>query len=269
MKLGVGRARFTSRITRESALLSFGILHFGDHNLSGGVREFRGPEAYQTLVQEAAEVFSRGDLPEVIRTLDRGFGKNIYSLKSLFRDEQRRVLNRILNSTLAEAETVYRQLYEHHASLLRFLADLGNPLPRSLQTAAEFSVNTSLRRTLEVDELDLGRIAALFDEARTLKILLDGVSIGYTLKKRVEQMAERFRANPSEILLLQKLTAAVGLAGSLPFEVDFWKAQNIYFEMQQKVYPDFRDKAEKGEESAQAWVSQFVSLGEKLHCQGA
>jgi hypothetical protein len=265
-KLALGRARITSRITGESALLSFGVLHFGDHNLTGGVREFRGPEAYQTLLQEATEVFSRADLPEMIRILDKGFGRNIYSLKSLFYDEQRKILNRILNASLSEAEAVYRQLYEHQASLIRFLSDLGSPLPRSLETAAEFSLNTSLRRAIEADKIDLGRIRALLEEARALRIPLDAVSLGYALKKKIEGVTEQFRTHPIEIPLLQTLEAVIGLACSMPFEVDFWKAQNIYFEIQKKVYPDFFARAERGEESARVWVSHFTSLGEKLYC---
>ena len=72
------------------------------------MRNFQGEEAYQALVQEESEVFSRADLPEVIRVLDKGFGKNIFSLRSLFRDEQRRILDQILKTTLNETETVYQ-----------------------------------------------------------------------------------------------------------------------------------------------------------------
>ena len=48
-KLAVGRIRMTSEITRNSATLSFAVLHFGDHNLCGGVREFQGEEAYEAM----------------------------------------------------------------------------------------------------------------------------------------------------------------------------------------------------------------------------
>jgi len=267
MRLAVGRARFTSRITEESALLSFGVMHFGDHNLSGGIRTFRGEEAYQTLVQEVTEVFSRADLPEVIRILDRGFGKNIFSLKTLFRDEQRKILNQILNTTLNQAEAVYRQLYENQVTLMRFLIDLGSPLPKSFQTAAEFILNTSLRKVLEADEFDRNRTKALLDEAEGLRVPLDGVSLGYTLKRKIEQKAGQFRTNPNDLLLLQNLEELVSLANTLPFEVDFWKAQNIYFEMLEKIFLELREKAEKGEVGAQAWVDHFTALGEKLHCR--
>ena len=267
MRLAVGRARFTSRITGESALLSFGVIHFGDHNLSGGVRTFRGQEAYEALMQEVSGAFSRADIPEVIRILDRGFGRDIYSLKSLFRDEQRKILNQILDKTLQEAAAVYRQLYEQSVPLMRYLSDLGTPFPKSLQMAAEISLNASLRQALQAEELDFKHITSLLEEAQGLGVQLDGVSLGYSFKGRIEQMALQFLADPKDPLSLQKLVEVVDLACSLPFEVDFWKIQNIYHEILQKFYPEFRRKADNSEESAQAWVSQITALGEKLHCR--
>jgi len=61
------------------------------------VRSFAGQEAYETLVKELAEVFARADFAELVRVIDRGFGESTYSLRSLFRDEQRKVLRQILH----------------------------------------------------------------------------------------------------------------------------------------------------------------------------
>ncbi|MEE9265025.1 MAG: DUF3536 domain-containing protein, partial [Vicinamibacteria bacterium] len=97
-KLVLGRAKLTSRITRASTVLSYGALHFGDHNVSAGVRKFVGDENYQNLLADVGEPFNRGDFPEVIRLFDREFGKSNYSLRSLFRDQQRKIVNLILKS---------------------------------------------------------------------------------------------------------------------------------------------------------------------------
>jgi alpha-amylase/alpha-mannosidase (GH57 family) len=267
LRLGFGRGRFSSRITQESADLFFGVLHFEDHNLAGGVREFPGEEAYRALLQEISGVFSRGDLPETLRLLDRDFGKNFFSLKSLFRDEQREVLTRILNSTLAEAEGVYLGLYERHAALLRFLSDLGTPLPKSLRTAAEFALNLNLRRTLAAQEMDLARVRNLVEEARVLKVPLDGVALGHTLKHRLEELARQWHDQSTDLGLLKKLGEAVDLARSLSAEVDFWRVQNLFFEMGRTVFPERRWEAEGGGAEAKAWVEHFILLGEKLTCR--
>jgi alpha-amylase/alpha-mannosidase (GH57 family) len=172
-KLVVGWAKVSSEITLESASLSFGVLHFGDHNLNAGVRDYQGEEAYQAMVREATKTFLRADFPEVIRLLDRYFGTVTYSLKSLFRDEQRRVLGYVLESVLSEAEAAYRDLYERHYPLMRFLNEIGNPLPRALLSAADFILNTDLQRELSNESLDAERIGKLLDDAQLWDITLD------------------------------------------------------------------------------------------------
>ena len=160
MRMVVGSARFTSEVTQESGLLTFGVLHFGDHNIHGGVRHFQGEAEYDKLLKESTEAFSRADIPQVIRAFDRGFGQETYSLRSLFRDEQRNILKQILTSTLDEAEAVYRQLYEDHVPLMRFLNDLKTPLPKALQTTAEYALNSHLRHAFAQPEWTLSMCAA-------------------------------------------------------------------------------------------------------------
>jgi len=264
VKLVVGRARVTSQITRESADLSYGVLHFGDHNLNGGVRPYRGEEAYEEMVRDVTNAFERADIPEVISLLNRHFDGTTYSLKQLFRDQQRKILDLILDSTLAEAEAVYRQVYERSAVLMRFLKELGIPRPKALHTAAESVLNTGLRRAFADDTPDFEQVTGLLREAETLDVALDGAGLGYTLAGTVERLAERLAKDPTDLSLLQHLEALVGLAGSLPFEVDVWKAQNIYYRLLQTLYPRMRAKEAQGDEDARAWLEHFEALGDKL-----
>lgn len=80
-------------------------------------------------------------------------------------------------------------------------------------------------------------------------------------------MAARFSAQPADLALLQKLEGLAALSCSLPFPVDLWSVQNIYFQVGQEVYPQFRSRAEKGEDTAKTWVGRFTSLGGKLSCR--
>jgi alpha-amylase/alpha-mannosidase (GH57 family) len=262
-KVAVGRVHITSRITNESAPLSFGVLHFGDHNLIGGVRPYQGEESYQQMVQAVTSSFSRADFPETLRWLDKHFGPLIYSLKSLFHDEQRRILNVILDATLSEAAAVYRQVYENHTPLMRFLTDLGVPLPRALLTADEFILNHDLQEAFSADEPQLEKVYKLLEEARMWGVQLDHAGLGFALAASLERHAERFAAQPTE-QLLKRFSSLVHLAEGLPFNVDFWKVQNIYYEVLQNTYPRFRSRAARGEKEAQQWSEQFSTLGKAL-----
>jgi (1->4)-alpha-D-glucan 1-alpha-D-glucosylmutase len=268
-RLLVGRARVTSEITGEAELLSYSVLHFGDHNVNGGVRAFQGEEAYGELADSLATAFYKGDFPEIIRLLDRGFGASTYSLRSLFRDEQRHITKRLLGPTLTEAEAVYRRLYEQHLPTMRFLADLNVPLPRAFQTAAEFLLNTDLRWAVSDDEPNPEHIRQLLREASAWQVRLDSPGLAYKLRKAIRRVAERLRDHPSDLAVLQTLDAVVGLARDLPFEVDLWRAQNAYVGLRDSACPQFLERAAQGDDQARAWLAHFVSLGERLNVQVA
>ncbi len=201
----VGRARITSEVTHQSSHISYGILHLGDHNLQCGVRPFQGEEAYADLVREASDAFHRGEFTEVVRLLDRHFGGVTYSLKSLFRDEQRKVVRQILESTLDEVEGSLRRIYEHHAQLMRFLVDIGTPPPRALYAAAEFTLNTSLRRALDDETPDTERIRSLLDSAKRENVPLDGPGLGYALEQAIDRLMQRLEEDPADADRLRRV----------------------------------------------------------------
>jgi alpha-amylase/alpha-mannosidase (GH57 family) len=264
MKLVLGHARVNSDITHESAKLSYGVLHFGDHNLSGGVRSFENGDAYHDLVKETSEAFSRADIHEVLQLLGRGLGEDTFSLKLLFRDEQRKILRLISQSVLAEVEAAYTHIYQNHSPLMRFVAGLGIPLPKAFHTAAAFALNGQLRRALASEEFDMAQITALVEEARMVNVGLDEETLAYTLGKRIERMTSDLSADARSLPLLQRIESAVRLAYSLPFEVRLWGAQNVCYGMLESIYVEQKSNAELGDESARQWTEVFMALAAKL-----
>lgn len=262
--LAVGRVTITSDITRASHRLSFGVLHLGDHNLNGGVREFSGADAYEAMAAELEEAFGRADFPEVIRAMDRHFGESSYSLQSLFRDEQRKVVRQVLDTTLGEVESAYRQIYERHIPLMNFLADLGAPLPVPLEAAAAFVVNANLRLALAADNLDVPRVRALLEEAGTRHVTLDTATLEFTLRRTIERMMAQLASAPHDQDLLDRVAAAVTLAGALPFEVNFWQVQNAYYDLLEREYPAQRARGADGDGDAARWVNRLRELGAAL-----
>ena len=263
-KLVLGRAKVTSRITQATTVLSFGALHFGDHNVNAGVRKFVGDEDYENLLADVGEPFNRGDFPEVVRLFDREFGKSNYSLRSLFRDQQRKILNLILESTVEEAEGVYRELYERHASTMRFLTDMGTPPPPAFSRAAQFVLNGKLRAAFENEPLDPERVQGLLEQARSEGVLLDSSTLAFTLQGTVDRLVEGLSADPTQIEEIRNLNTAVGLSRSLPFEIELWKVQNRYYQLAKQDLPELQHRAASGDEAATEWLEHFTSLGENL-----
>ena len=263
-RLALGKMQLSSEITSESRHFTFGVLYFGEHNLNAGIRDYQNEEAYSSMVGDLSQTFESADFTEVVRSLDRHFDASTYSLKSLFRDEQRKVMGYILEGTLAEIEQVFRQLYEHHYPPMRFLTEMGNPLPKAFKDAAEFILNTDLRRALIADELDVARIENMVSNARIWGSELDIEGHGYLLQQTLARMMLAVFENSDDEALLERVTAAVDLSRNLPFPLDLGQVQTLYYRMLETTRKERKEKAETGDEAARTWLARFDRLGTHL-----
>ena len=263
-RLLTGKARFISEITKESAVLSFGTLHLGDHNLTCGVKDFENHDAYQGMAQDLFSSFEEADFPETIRRLDRQFEGSTYSLKSLFRDEESRILGLITESALEDAEGIYRQLYEDYAPLMRFFKDSDLSPPKALSMVAEFILSKTLRNAFEREPFDLALTESYLEEAKEEGVNLDAATLEFSIRKRLERMAKAFSEDPADLSRLQELASAVALLKAMPFQVNLWMVQNLCYEIFRSRYEEFRKRAENGDGTAQAWVKHFEPMAHSL-----
>ncbi|MHC5005035.1 MAG: DUF3536 domain-containing protein [Planctomycetota bacterium] len=262
-RLHMGRARVTSRITRHTDELSFAVLHLGEHVINGAVRQYAGEESYRTLVERGTEIFNRADFAEMLRALDALLGAATYSLASLFRDEQRRVVDRILASTLAHVEASYAQLYEQYAPMCRFLSGLSIPVPRALRVPAEFVINAGLRESLMTEPPRTGRIRELLQEAGSQSVVLDDVTLAFTVEQALQRLARSLRETPNDFVLMERLWELVGVIRDLPFEVDLADVQNVYYALRDGLRPRLVAGAD-GDEETRHWLGIFDDLGRRL-----
>jgi hypothetical protein len=264
-KLALGRVGITSTITEESDVISFGVLHLGDQNVYGGIRRFGGEQAYHSMIGETAEEFRRGDIPELIRAVDRNFGSGTFTLRYLFRDEQRRIVSSILGNATADASALYRSFYSQYGTLIRFVADLGIPLSPEFQMAVDFTLHEELIAALSCDQADHQKIRLLFEQFKHAGIQVHRVALEFAFRQTLERAAQRFRLDPGNLEQLQALERTVDICALLPFEINLWAVQNIYFEVTKAAAARFADRAKAGDSQAQLWLATAASVGERLY----
>jgi alpha-amylase/alpha-mannosidase (GH57 family) len=264
-RLAFGRTRVISEITSESRILCYAILYMGEHNLTGGVRYFDSAEAYEAMVKDLQATYERADFPETIRQIDRHFGAASYSLQSLFKDEQRRILNDILAATREDLEGRFRLVVERYEPLLKFLETAGAPLPEGLDVVMDFVLRGDIRRQLEAEQMDFERLSGLLQQALVRKNRVLDAGIGFVIEHRMERMMQELAANPDQDGRVSALAQLAELVRPLPLGLNLWKVQNIYWEMLQTALPGFRQRAAAGDEAAQAWVKYFINLGKSLN----
>jgi len=263
-RVALGRASLQSRITEEAEDICFAVLHLGDQNLSAAVKRFSAKDEadWQRFVDEARECVRRANLPDLIRLIDRSFGDTLYSLTSLFADEQHRILKGILNQTLSEVEDSLMRIYEEHATLLDFISEANVPAPPALAVTAGFAINASLRRALDAEIFDTTEIARLLHRAEVDHVKLDLPLLNFTADKRIKRAMVKLEnaallqhSQQSLMVLNETLNIAEGLR-LLPMEVNLWQAQNIWNDLLRRS---------DGSSWTREWREGFRRIGSALN----
>jgi alpha-amylase/alpha-mannosidase (GH57 family) len=236
-QLRLGRVRICSILTEECEEAAYGLLHFGDQNVSAAVRRFDAQEqqALAALAKEIEDAVDASNLTEVVRLMDDYFGESRFSLTSLFADEQRRIVKSILDPAMQSLETALTDLYSSHASLLHFLGRSGLPRPAALRVAAQFAIHAQLRRALEADPIDVPAIERLLTQAREDAVVVDHPTLGYLADERMHAAMERLERTPADAEAVRHALSLGTALRALPFSLDLWQAQNIWYELSPRV----------------------------------
>jgi hypothetical protein len=232
-RLALGRVKIVGAITGKQRSFSFAVLHFGDQNITAAVKAYEPEDAaaFEAFASQAASFVQRADFPEVIRLLDRYFGHMDYSLTSLFSDEQRRIVQIILGATLSDIEKSLTGIYEDHASLLHYLFSAGLPKPPALILAAGFAINSGLRRALETDPIDQPQLRSYLNLAKTDQIPLETANLSYIADQRMKRAMIDLQMSAGSLEMLERALSLARTLTELPFDLNLWQAQNIWYEI--------------------------------------
>ena len=259
-RLALGRAHVASAITGKEQSFSFAVLHFGDQNITAAVKGYKPDDAaeFEAFAQQASEQVQKADFPDVIRLIDRHYGHVDYSLTSLFTDEQRRIVQLILNSTLWDIETSLTNIYEDHASLLHYLAQAGLPKPPALTLAAGFAINAGLRRALEGDPIDVAMLRSFLQLAKADQVPLETATLSYIADVRMKRAMVELQLSAGSLEMLERALVLARTLGEMPFDLNLWQAQNIWYEiLRSSTYA----LTSLEDEERPRWDKDFADLG--------
>jgi alpha-amylase/alpha-mannosidase (GH57 family) len=263
MRIAVGKTLVRSLITRKTDRISFCNLYFGGHTLNCGACSFRGEEPYQTMKQEVSSAFNQGDFAAVVRLIDTHFGMHNYSIKDLFRDEQRHILHLIISGTVQEFEDKFITLYENSKNLMGYVRETGMPVPHYFSTTAESALNLKLQKMFASEAIDVGRIREDAGEIKRWDVTLDSVALEFIIRRRLERSMSALQEDPENEERLNELLLLVEAVALLPIVVNLWQTQNIYWKMLQSSYSGIC-RTTGGANNLNCWSDAIKDLGTAL-----
>jgi hypothetical protein len=258
--MGTGRIHIHSQITWEEKEFTFAALHFGDLDVLAGVRD----DALLTEPKEKTvlqRLLDHGDQQEAAVELKKLFGAHLYSLTDLFIDERQRTVNQMIDAQVGKILEEFRDIYRDHLSLLHFLHENALPVPAPLSAAAEQLLNEEILHYLGSDEPFSGRIREKVESAKTFDLKLDRVLLTHAASRRSRLLLRALAVAPHDQQRLAQAIKDLDELLTLPWPIDLWQAQNIYFDIRQQVVPAKRAEVKQNIAAAEKWLKQFEKLG--------
>lgn len=233
-RLRVGRATLTSRLSLNSQRVTYAVLHLADHIITGGAGLEVSDEQLESFLTEARTAFDLAQYGKLLRLIERDFGSSTFSLASLFKDEQRKVAEQVLEGALDSAEATYRRMHDDQAPLLHFLHALRIPAPRALYFPVELVLNADLVRALRDEDPDVERAGKIMERAEQAGVDLDRTTLGFVAEAALARLSERLLQSPASVEAVRALAGLAEMVHAAPFEVRLDVAQNALYEVLQQ-----------------------------------
>ncbi|HEU5194198.1 MAG TPA: DUF3536 domain-containing protein [Methylomirabilota bacterium] len=231
--LRIGHVEVESDITGETREAAYALLHFGGHDFSCALQAWESRAAYDRMKDDLLQRYARYSLADMVRGIDDYFRGEAFGLPHLFLEERRRVLARVIATTLEKHEATYRGIWEENRKLVRYLRQADAPIPEALAIVARHVLEqealaalADVERTGTFSELLLETLA----EAHALGLTLDLSPAKPPMQAAVDRALDAVAADPTP----ERLTAAVRLitdARALALRFGLWAAQNRFFEI--------------------------------------
>lgn len=263
-QLVIGTVKIISQITSEQGEFSYAILYLGEHIVLGGVTRVLNPDVFSEMHNKISEAFQRGNVSGMLSLFDQYFGTHDFSLWHLFKDDQRKVLNKILGSTLNEIETAFRQIKEHHYPIMLAMKEIGIPSPNVFLNTFEFLFNTDMKKTLEADQVEIKRLIELVKQVKRWSLKIDKQMIGFIASKRITSLMEEVRMNPENVTNIKTIENMFKVLRPLDLPLRIWEAQNIYFYLRKELANNLDARFKQNDKDAKKWFANFNALGNIL-----
>jgi len=261
LRIALGVSQITASLTGEQQQFLYGVILAGTQVLTGGISPH--PQRYGALLKQIEAAVQAHQQEQVVAIMHAEIGTFAYTLRSIFKDEQRTIMTTMLQGVIDDVVRRYHDLYREHVPLMRFLQSMALPLPSELQVAASVAVHADIRHALAATPPAIDTLAHTLTAAREAGVVLDVNDIRYQFQTTLRQCAQQLSAANADTALLQRIITFIDSIA--PYDVDIWVMQNHYNVVWQRTYPAMCASAQAGDRRAQLWCDAFVALGTHLN----
>jgi len=264
----IGHIEVKSKITLEKSNLIFALMQYSGGDFHCAMKEFSNETEFINIKSNLIKTFLMSPVTEIIRAIDDCFGKEYFTLKDIFIEERRKILQILLRGKLEKFSQIYKDMYDEGKGSIYHLQGLGLKVPDEFKLSAGYALSHKFNDIvihsdgfLEDDLIQQAK--DLNYEAKMIGIELDKQKSNAIFSKKILQNINRL-VNSFEIQQANAILELFDNIESLDLQVDISEAQNTYYF---KIYHRIGDIIETGlsKSSNKRFVENLLNIGEKLN----
>ncbi|HOW36079.1 MAG TPA: DUF3536 domain-containing protein [Candidatus Omnitrophota bacterium] len=263
LTLCFGRAKVRSNITLEETDAVYVLLQSELYDFYCYVKPFEEIPEYYEIGHQLFNEFSLGHRNQVGKIINEHFGREYFSLKDLFRDEKRKILESLSKEGIAGFREFYQELYRKYRRMFDVYRTVRVPLPEEYRFAAEYKLSDDFNKL--VNERILIR-SDIFDKAYAIRVLAKESGLKLNRIPSQQFLTRRLNKNMADLLVrwdgekVKDCCLILKAASGLGIDINTRIAQENYLIMVHKLESETGYAADVGPSSA----IDFIELAAHL-----
>ena len=241
----MGRTYVQSRVTLSEKYFSFVILYMGNHHLVGNTADDLTAENFHEALKNFSKALDEGNLARLLEMIRLQFRGRSFSFFDLFKDQQHKLLEQVLDTNLQLAADSYRKINNRNQSLLNVMRNQSLPIPDILRKNLEIITLYNIERLFAAND-QLVNIPALREELRTVhswQMDLDASKLAYLLSKKVNQLIYHYEVQGYEHSFFQNMGELLRLANAVGIYPKIIELQNFVFRIMHNGNSEWQEDA--------------------------
>ena len=266
----VGHIEISSKVTLQKADLMFALMQYAGGDFHCAIKEFSNDAEFNELQATLIKTFALNPITEIIRTLDEKFGKEYFTLKDIFIEERKKILQILLKDQLEKFGNTYKEMYDQGKGSIYHMQNLGLEIPKEFKISAEYALSHRYNDLLAgsdgfVEAPIVQQIKDINFEAKRMNITIDKTPSNKNFAKRIITNLNRLTKS-FEIQQADTIIELFEIVEKLDLQIDISEAQNIYYN---KIYHRIGDIIENNEKEPRdkdiKFIKLLLNIGEKLN----
>lgn len=261
LRLAIGKTTVHSLITYSVKQFYFAVIWLGQNHILGNSSSFMEEDDYEQMQAELTEAFQNSQVAQVIGIMQVYFGPEKFSLWNLFKDEQRKVLNQIIQKDVLQAEESFRSIYNRNYNIMSVMSDARLPIPPVLVKNLENVINADLRHVFQNGAVNISRLTQLAEDAQKWEVELDTTTIGFAASQKLHQLLSELKYDDLGIRQLDSMIQVFEVMKTLEIEPDLVEFQNEYFSQSKRLLENTDLLRFKQQIAKLEWIKRFLEIG--------